>query len=159
MRLIFLVSLFSILGSAHYVLQYPISIGYNDALETTGPCGSFSATDRSKGVTNWPVAGSAIKVLTTHPSVTWEFRAAKLSAPTVWTSLTPILTQTAGIGTLCEPQIPGLPAWIGLDAILQIISHAPDGNLYQCAAIKFVAGGPAAPPAGCTNTTGFALHW
>ncbi|KAH8650812.1 hypothetical protein BGZ60DRAFT_388634 [Tricladium varicosporioides] len=145
------------MGSSHFVLQIPTSIGYNDALEGTAPCGSFSATDRSKGVTNWQVAGAAISVITTHTSVTWDFKAALVSSPTTWVLLTPVLTQT-GVGFFCEPKIPGLTAWIGQPAILQVTQHGVDCALYQCAAIQFVAG-TGTTPSGCTNSSGIAAHW
>ena len=121
---------FASLGNSHFVLQYPISLGYTDSTETTAPCGGYTVTDRSKGVANWPLGGQSIKVITTHTSVTWEYRAALLSNPTGWVSLAPILTQT-GVGNFCEPQIPGYAPWVDQDAVLQVIQHAPDGALYQ----------------------------
>ncbi|KAH7327214.1 hypothetical protein BKA65DRAFT_554771 [Rhexocercosporidium sp. MPI-PUGE-AT-0058] len=147
-------------GCSHFVLQIPTSLGYDDVNEATAPCDTFNPTDRSGTITNWTVGGYPVSVISTHSSVTWEYRVAKVSSPTVWTSLTPILTQT-GTGHFCEPQIPGLgsASWLGVPAVFQVIQHAPDGALYQCAAIVFVAGGPTAKPAGCTNSTGIAAHW
>jgi hypothetical protein len=118
------------LSSGHFVLQSPTSLGFDDENESVAPCGSFNPTDRSTGVTDWPVGGSAVNVLTTHTSTTWEFNAALVSDPGVWVPLTPSLKQT-GVGTFCEPGIPGVAAWVGRDAVLQVLARGPDGVLYQ----------------------------
>ncbi|KAK0713316.1 hypothetical protein B0T26DRAFT_857906 [Lasiosphaeria miniovina] len=145
------------LGACHYVLQFPISVGYTDSTEATAPCGGYSATSRTT-VTDWPLGGLAIAVITTHSSVTWEYKVALLSSPTVFVSLTPVLTQT-GVGHFCEPVMPGYSPWLNQDAILQVIQHAPDGALYQCEAIKFVSGAAATPPASCYNSSVISAHW
>ena len=116
--------------NAHFVLQIPTSIGYDDTLESTGPCGSFDPSDRSKGVTDWPIGGYPVSVLTTHTTVTWDFKASLLSDVGTWVPLTPVLDQT-GVGFFCEPSIPGNPAWVGQQAVLQVTQHGPDGVLYQ----------------------------
>ncbi|KAF3083655.1 hypothetical protein TWF569_008819 [Orbilia oligospora] len=127
---------------AHFFLKIPAYIGYDDTLQATAPCGGFSATARPV-VTNFTVNGFPVGITSTHNGVTYEFRAALLSAPTTWVSLTPTCQVTSGgYPYFCEPQIPGVAAWAGQDAILQVIQHASDGTLYQCAAIKFVTGGP-----------------
>ncbi|KAH8650809.1 hypothetical protein BGZ60DRAFT_350022, partial [Tricladium varicosporioides] len=149
---------FAASSSAHFVLQIPTSLGFDDALETTGPCGSFTPTDRSTGVTSWPVEGSSIGVLTTHTQVTWNFKAALLSDPTNFVSLVHDVSQK-GVGSVCFPSIPGNPSWVGQDAILQVIQNGVDGTLFQCAAIKFAAGGPASVPSSCTNSTGVSAFY
>lgn len=126
--------------ASHFVLQVPLSLGFNDTNEIISPCDSFDPLDRSGGVTDWPVAGSSIVVLTTHLDVVWEFKAALLSdvaagAP-IWRPITLQLSQQ-GVGTFCEPQIPGPLEWVGLDAVLQIVQHAPDGLLYQVYISRF----------------------
>ncbi|ORX98869.1 hypothetical protein BCR34DRAFT_495755 [Clohesyomyces aquaticus] len=141
------------IARAHFVLQVPTSLGFDDAKETEGPCGSFSATDRSTGVTDYPISGAPLQMLTTHTSVTWDFKAALLSSPNDFSALLPVVQQT-GVGTFCLPQVPGNAAWVGQDAILQVVQHGPDGILYQCAAIKFVSDGPASVPGSCSNSTG-----
>lgn len=127
-----LLTFYITVGSGHFVLQIPTSLGYDDVNEATAPCDTFDPTNRSGTITSWTVAGYPVSVISTHSAVTWEFRVAKVSSPTVWTSLTPILTQT-GTGHFCEPQIPGLnsASWLGVPAVLQVIQHAPDGALYQ----------------------------
>ncbi|KAK6335114.1 hypothetical protein TWF718_010553 [Orbilia javanica] len=150
------------LASAHFFLRYPPYIGYNDATQTTAPCGGFTSTDRSGGVTNLTVNGFPIGVTSTHLGVYYEFKAALVSAPTTWVSLTPMCHITAGgYPYFCQPQIPGIAAWVNEDAILQVIQHASDGTLYQCAAIKFVSGGPwtGYTTSQCRNSTGSAAEW
>ncbi|OIW25507.1 hypothetical protein CONLIGDRAFT_672541 [Coniochaeta ligniaria NRRL 30616] len=120
------------------------------------------------GVTNWPIGGSIINVLSTHSQITWEFNAALVGDLTRWVPLTPALSQTS-VGTFCEPQILGNPAWVNQDAVLQVIGHSPDGELYQACPLKyfhvedmsdlFVAGGAASVPGDCTNSTGVAASW
>ncbi|KAK3376455.1 hypothetical protein B0T24DRAFT_525482 [Lasiosphaeria ovina] len=153
-------------ASAHFVLQIPTSLGFDDELEATGPCGSFDPTDRSKGVSGWSVNGGNVGVLSTHTSVTWELNAALLSAPTTWLPLVQTFAQK-GVGNVCFAKVPGFAAWAGQDAVLQVIQHGPDGALYQaspffsslglCAAIKFVAGGPDAVPGDCNTSSGVSI--
>lgn len=139
--------------NAHFVLQIPTSLGFNDDSESTAPCGSFDPADRSKGVTDWKVGGDSIGVLTTHTSVTWEFNAALVSDINTWVPLVQSFTQT-GVGTVCFSGVPGFSAWVGKPAVLQVLAHSPDGILYQCAAIQFVAGGPGSAPSGCITSSG-----
>ncbi|KAH7327213.1 hypothetical protein BKA65DRAFT_369781, partial [Rhexocercosporidium sp. MPI-PUGE-AT-0058] len=148
--------------TSHFILQVPLSLGFDDVKEIISPCDGFNPLDRSGGVTDWPVAGSSVMVLSTHLNVMWEFNAALLSdiaagTPT-WRPITLQLAQQ-GVGSFCEPQIPGPREWVGLDAVLQIIQHAPDGALYQCAAIRFQDLPFAGPDPSCMNDTGIAAQW
>jgi len=123
--------------NCHFVMEIPTSLGYDDADEATAPCDTYSPANRSTGVTLWPVGGYPISVITTHPSVTWDIYAALVNASAItsaWVRLTPVLNQTTGVGFFCEPQIPGLVEWIGQPAVLQMVQHAPDGELYQVSA-------------------------
>ncbi|KAF4627118.1 hypothetical protein G7Y89_g11034 [Cudoniella acicularis] len=140
------------LTEAHFVLQIPTSLGFNDGLEATGPCDTFSPTDRTT-VTNWPIGGDVIQVLTTHNEVIWNINAALLNAPSTFVPLVPSIDQK-GVGTFCLPSVPGNAAWVGQDAILQVIQNGVDGKLYQCAAIKFVDGPTGSVPSSCINSTG-----
>jgi hypothetical protein len=115
---------------AHFVLQLPTSIGFDDSREDQGPCGSFDPTDRSKGITDWSVAGDNIAVLSTHTSVTWELNVALASSPGTWVPLVQPFAQR-GVGSICFKAIPGFSAWTGQPAVLQVIQHGPDGILYQ----------------------------
>jgi hypothetical protein len=120
----------SAMTRAHFVLTIPTSLGFDDDNEGVAPCGGFDANNRDN-VTNWKIKGDAIAVLTTHESVTWEYKAALVSDLNHWVHLTPTLNQT-GVGDFCEPQIPGLGgSWLNKPAVLQVIQHGPDGILYQ----------------------------
>lgn len=121
---------FSTMASAHFILTIPTSLGFDDDNEGIFPCGGFNATNRDV-VTNWHIKGDVIAVLTTHESVTWEYKAALVSDLDDWVHLTPTLNQT-GVGDFCEPSIPGLgKRWLNKPAVLQVIQHGPDGTLYQ----------------------------
>ena len=113
------------------MLQYPLSLGYDDALEATGPCDTFDPTARTDA-SNFIVEGEAILVLTTHPNVTWNINAALVSDPTNFVPITEDVWQK-GVGYFCfSPIVPSIPAsWIGQPAVLQLRQHAPDGTLYQ----------------------------
>ncbi|KAH8650807.1 hypothetical protein BGZ60DRAFT_533997 [Tricladium varicosporioides] len=91
---------FALLSNCHFVLQIPTSIGYDDANEGVAPCGNFDPTSRVGGPTSWPVGGSAISVITTHTSVTWDIKAALVNDTTNWVQLVPVLTQTR-VGFFC----------------------------------------------------------
>ncbi|KAH8879303.1 hypothetical protein GQ53DRAFT_44584 [Thozetella sp. PMI_491] len=145
-------------AEAHFVLQIPTSLGYDDANEATGPCDNFDPTNRNT-VTDWPVGGSSIGLLSTHPVVTWEINVALLGSDSLnWVSLVQNFDQTAGVGEVCFAGIPGFETWIDKPVVLQLKQHAPDGILYQCAAIQFVAGGASPTPADCTNTSGVKVN-
>ncbi|KAK6529400.1 hypothetical protein TWF281_008576 [Arthrobotrys megalospora] len=148
-------SLILLAGSvnAHYFLQSPPSIGFDDTTLTTAPCGGFSATDRSGGVTDWPVSGYPFSVITTHLDVVWAFKAALINNGVVgqFQDIYANVHQT-GISEFCIPAIPGIRDWIGRDAVFQVIQKAPDGDLHQCAAIRFVSSGPV-PLEDCSNST------
>ncbi|KAK1749466.1 hypothetical protein QBC47DRAFT_274093, partial [Echria macrotheca] len=143
-------------ASAHFVLNYPTSIGFDDEKMAEGPCGSFDATDRSKGVTKWSVGGSNIAVLSTHGRVTWEFNVALASDPTKFLPLVQEFGQS-GAGYICFKGVPGFASWVGQPVVLQVVQHGHDGLLYQCAAIEFVPGGPDPAQDSCTNSNGVVI--
>ncbi|KAF3942001.1 hypothetical protein ABW19_dt0203329 [Dactylella cylindrospora] len=118
------------LSSAHFFLETPISVGFDDEELTVAPCGGFDPSDRSAGVTQWPVLGYPVALITTHLNVNWTFKAALLSDLENWVDIFPRTHQT-GIAEFCLPQVPGVPDWIGEDAVVQIVSEAPDGFLHQ----------------------------
>lgn len=99
---------FSAIAKAHFVLQTPFSLGFDDEQEGVAPCGSFDPTDRSVAVTEWPIAGAPVGVISTHLDVEWEYNAALISDVTNFVPLTLHLHQT-GVGSFCEAQIPGNP--------------------------------------------------
>ena len=128
-RAILLVAGTATLALGHFVLQVPTSLGFNDELEGTGPCGGLDIASRSN-VTNWPLAGGPIQLITTHPDARWEIKAALASDTNTFKSLIPTITQR-GIGTFCLPAVPGVAEWTGKDAVIQLTQRAADGALYQ----------------------------
>ncbi|KAK6336090.1 hypothetical protein TWF696_001658 [Orbilia brochopaga] len=139
------------LTKAHFLLNSPPTIGFSDDEEGDYPCGSFDATDR-KTVTDFPIGGIPIALTSTHPEVTWFYRAALLNDTNNWVDLYQSITQV-GQGNFCSQNVPGLADWEGQDAVLQIAASAPDGWLFQCSAIKFVSGAATAPGGSCRNAT------
>lgn len=84
--------------------QISTSLGFDDDAEDQAPCGGFDARPKTD-VSTFLVKGSAVDVLTTHLSITFEFRAALFSNLNNWVPLTRILNQTS-VGYFCEPPIP-----------------------------------------------------
>ncbi|KAK6532629.1 hypothetical protein TWF281_006810 [Arthrobotrys megalospora] len=136
-------------ATAHFLLNSPQTIGFSDDEEGVYPCGSFDATNR-KTVTDFPIAGIPISLTSTHPEDTWFFRAALLNDTENWVDLSPAIAQM-GTGDFCSPSVKGPAAWEGEDGVLQIVASAPDGYLFQCAAVKFVGGAAATAPGNCKN--------
>lgn len=173
-----LLVLFISQSTAHFLLNYPPTIGFADSMESTPPCGSFSVDFSTDNVTNFHVAGDSIAVTSIHPQATWLFRATlDITASGNWTTLLPAIVQT-GLGAYCEQDILVPASFAGSKGVIQVVQDAPDGILYQvswrfhlciislfafmwastnsvlqCAAVNFVAGS-IAPPSVCTNVTG-----
>lgn len=118
-------------STAHFLLHYPPSIGFDDDLEGTPPCGSFTP-DFSKGnVTDFHVDSDYIALTSTHPVATWLFRATlDQTASGNWTSLLPAVQQTA-LGDFCESGIKVPSTWAGSKGIVAVVQDAADGLLYQ----------------------------
>ncbi|KAF3902893.1 hypothetical protein AA313_de0208848 [Arthrobotrys entomopaga] len=137
---------------AHFSLNFPPTMGFSDDDEDTYPCGGFDVQSR-KIVTDYPVAGAPISVTSTHPQDTWFFRAALLNDTENWIDLQPAVDQE-GTGKFCASRVRGPPGWENQDAVLQVVAVAPDGFLFQCAAVRFVSG-VAITPADekCVNDT------
>jgi hypothetical protein len=158
-------------SSAHFLLNYPPTIGFDDHLESTAPCGSFTVDFSTDNLTNFYVGGSEVSVTSVHPQANWLFRATLGSnqSTTNWTQLMPIVQQT-GLGNFCEPAVAVPGSWADQQGILSVVQKGPDGILYQvswnqqwlstrnldlfqCAAVNFVAG-TGTPNQDCTNVTG-----
>lgn len=50
-------------STAHFFLNYPPTIGFNDSLEGSAPCGSFPADISTDNVTDFHVAGDSVAVV------------------------------------------------------------------------------------------------
>ncbi|KAF3942010.1 hypothetical protein ABW19_dt0206763 [Dactylella cylindrospora] len=138
-------------AAAHFVLQIPTSLGFSDINEVQAPCGGFDIKSRNT-VTEWPLGGHPIGVVSTHPNAHWQIRAALLENTDEFVDLIPDIRQD-GMGNFCLRSVPGYADWVGKDAVLQVIQTAVDGQLYQCAAIQFVEGEAASTPGNCRNAT------
>jgi hypothetical protein len=118
-------------STAHFLLNYPPTIGFDDALEGNAPCGSFTPDFSTDTVTDYHVAGDSLAMTSIHPQATWLFRATlDITASGNWTSLRPAVLQT-GLGDYCEQDITIPATWAGFKGIIGVVQDAPDGILYQ----------------------------
>jgi hypothetical protein len=118
-------------SAAHFYLNYPPTIGFDDALETTPPCGSFTVDFSKDNVTNYHVGGDSLAMTSIHPQATWLFRATlNQAAAGNWTDLLPAILQT-GLGDYCERDIVVPASFAGSKGVIQVVQDAPDGILYQ----------------------------
>jgi len=130
-----LLSSLACLARAHFVLLEPKSLGFDDDREGEGPCGGFDVKDRNTGLTDFPVSGGVVALLTTHSQSTYSFKVAVVADLSQWFDLTRALSQK-GTGQFCEPQIPARQQWIGQEAVLQVTQHGHDGTLYQVGSVS-----------------------
>ncbi|KAJ5052362.1 uncharacterized protein L3040_002113 [Drepanopeziza brunnea f. sp. 'multigermtubi'] len=141
--------------SAHFLLDYPTSVGFDDEMESVIPCGGFSVDFSSAEVTKFYVSGDSIALRSTHPTTTWLFRAT-IGAPIAagnWTILSASIEQK-NIGEFCKSDIMVPESFAGNYGTIGVVANSPDGVLYQCAAVSFVAGSAPAVPSSCKNGTG-----
>ncbi|KAK3358175.1 hypothetical protein B0T25DRAFT_427604, partial [Lasiosphaeria hispida] len=135
-------------ANAHFVLNSPTSLEgetINEDKEGNAPCGA-DLPDLSKNTTNdFHVDGDFVSVQLGHPQGNWLIRATlDGKASGNWSQLFPIVTQS-GLGNFCEPIVTAPKEWVGKTGVIGVAVKAPDGILYQCAVVNFVAG---------TNTPG-----
>ncbi len=136
-----LLSLWAACASAHFILQYPRSLGFDDDTEGTGPCGGFDVSFNSSD-DSVPVDGFPVSMLSTHPAADWLFRVTlDQKAPFNWTNLLPVVSET-GLGQFCLPNLKAPSDFAGKSGVVQVIQHGPDGILYQVhIALLFRKGG------------------
>jgi len=143
---------------AHFLLHSPPTIGFDDSLEATPPCGSFTVDFSKDNVTDFHVGGDFVALTSIHPMATWLFRATlDQTASGNWTDLLPAVVQT-GLGDYCETGIKVPSTWAGSKGVIGIVQDAPDGILYQCSAVNFVAGS-ITPSNTCSNVTGLSAAY
>ncbi|KAE8450935.1 hypothetical protein EG329_005375 [Mollisiaceae sp. DMI_Dod_QoI] len=144
---------------AHFHLNYPTTIGFDDDAEGTAPCGSFTVDFSTDNVTDFHVDSDVIAVQSTHPAATWLFRATlDTTASGNWTTLLPAISQDS-LGAFCEQGIVIPASWAGSKGVISVVQDAADGLLYQCAAVNFVAGSATSTPSTCTNVTGLTASY
>ncbi|KAK4152088.1 hypothetical protein C8A00DRAFT_16569 [Chaetomidium leptoderma] len=145
--------LFLSAANAHFELNQPPSLEgdkMNEDLEATGPCGGGVADLSKNTATDFHVDGDAVGVLLGHPQAKFLIRATlDTKAAGNWTQLYPIFLQS-GRGNFCEPAVTAPKEWVGKKGIIGIACAAPDGMLFQCAAVNFVSGSNTSPQS-CTN--------
>jgi hypothetical protein len=125
-----LLSAWALSASAHFILQYPNSVGFSDDDEGTSPCGGFDVTFRSND-SSIPVGGFPVSLLSTHPAADFLFRATlDQKAPFNFTNLLPVISET-GLGQFCLPALVAPADFAGKPGVIQVIQNGPDGILYQ----------------------------
>ncbi|CAK7209800.1 hypothetical protein SBRCBS47491_000563 [Sporothrix bragantina] len=141
--------------NAHFTLDYPPTVGFNEDKEPNGPCGGFTPDFTTDNVTDFHVGGDNVAINLLHPQGTWLYRATldQTGASNNWTQLMPEVMQT-GLGKFCQPAIAVPESWAGQKGIVGVVVDAPDGLLYQCAAVNFVAGAATSNQSTCTNSSG-----
>jgi len=147
-------------ASAHFLLNWPTSIGFDDDNEGNGPCGGFTPDFSKANISDFHVGGDTIFLKGTHPTTTFLIRGTlDQTANGNYTNfLQPY--QVVGLGNNCNPLVPGPSSFAGSKGIIQIVADSPDGILYQCAAVNFVSGsGPAKGSNGCANATGVTISY
>ena len=126
-----LVAIFAGQSSQHFYLNYPPTIGFDDSLEGTPPCGSFTVDFSTDNVTDFHVNGDSLALTSIHPQATWLFRATlDQTAGGNWTDLLPAIQQT-GLGNFCERDVRVPASFAGQKGVVQVVQDAPDGILFQ----------------------------
>ncbi|TKA30023.1 hypothetical protein B0A50_02742 [Salinomyces thailandicus] len=146
------------LSSAHFVLLWPPTAGFDEDTLSNGPCGGaqVAVNDSSPSV---QIDRFAISIQNTHPEGEWLFRGTTdTDAPYTWTDLVPVVN-TTGLGNFCLDAMSAPDDFAGKAGIIQVVDNSPDGTLYQCAPVNFVAGSNDTTGSNCRNTTGFMATW
>lgn len=125
-----LLAAWTLSASAHFILQYPNSLGFSDDNEPESPCGGFSIKFGSND-SSIPVGGFPVSLLSTHPAADFLFRATlDTQAPFNFTNLLPVVSET-GLGQFCLPALVAPADYAGKQGVIQVIQDGPDGILYQ----------------------------
>lgn len=127
-------------------------------VSATPPCGSFTVDFSKDNVTDFHVGGDFIAMTSIHPMATWLFRATlDQTASGNWSDLLSAVVQT-GLGDYCETGIMVPSTWAGSKGVVGVVQDAPDGILYQCSTVNFIAG--FITPSGiCKNVTGLSAAY
>jgi hypothetical protein len=118
------------LTAAHFLLNYPPTLGFDDDNEGESPCGGFAPILNSSPA-QVQVDGFPIALMSTHPEADWLFRVTlSLQEPFNWTNLLPVVHEV-GLGDFCIPDFRVPAEFAGQSGLLQIVQDAADGELYQ----------------------------
>lgn len=115
--------------SAHFQLNYPTSLGFDEDKETGYPCGGspiqFDSADTLIAVDSFPVA-----LLSTHPKGKFTYRATlSQKEPFQWVEL--LAVDETGLGNFCLPNLRAPANYSGSSGLVQVIGEVGDGTLYQ----------------------------
>jgi len=146
-------------ASAHFLLNSPATIGFDDDQEGTGPCGSFTPDFSVDNITDFHVGGDSIWLTGTHPTTTFLYRGIVGSSTSGnWSNLAQAILVN-GLGDNCKSNVQAPSAFAGQKGLIQVVADSPDGILWQCAAVNFVSGAATAPVHGCKNATGVTMSF
>jgi hypothetical protein len=116
--------------SAHFLLNYPATVGFDDDGEGTGPCGSETVDVAKANITDFHVGGDTIFVTSSHPTANFLYRATlDTTLKGSFVNLRPV-EMAVGIGDNCQPSV-AVPGNFSGQGVLQVIANSPDGILYQ----------------------------
>ena len=132
---------------AHFILNYPPTLGFDDDLEAEAPCGSFTLISGNDSSAALAVDGFPLALVSTHPQASWLVRTTTdTTAPVRWSAVMPVVNQD-GLGAFCLPAVK-LPASLaGQTGAIQVIQSAVDGLLYQVSE-RLAPGHPVLRPLG-----------
>lgn len=153
--------LFLSAANAHFELHKPVPLegdSMDEKKEGNAPCGGGAPDLAQNKATDFHVDGDSVAVLLGHPQAKWLIRGTlDAKAAGGWTQLFPIVLQS-GHGNFCEPVVAAPKDWAGKKGFISTVCDAPDGLLYQCAAVNFVSGASTAPGSStCNNGTGVSV--
>ncbi|KAI9670923.1 MAG: hypothetical protein M1817_003808 [Caeruleum heppii] len=157
MKYLFSAALLSLtpLVSAHYSLNYPPMRSQEEETQGEFPCGGHNTPSETR--TEWPIAGGAIAIKSSHDqnAIQVLLGLGNDPAPNFNITLLPTI-QEQGPGDFCMPMVM-VPSDLGItdgqNATIQVVAdREAGGGLYTCTDIVFRTSPP--PPTSCTNNTG-----
>jgi hypothetical protein len=119
-------------ASAHFLMQYPTSVGFDEDKAAQAPCGSFDINNRTT-VTQWPASGAPIDILSVDNSVAAVVNFAMANGTATKFTRGMSINMT-GQGDLCLPQVKlpaGMTNMVGMDMVVQVVGKTDDGMVYQ----------------------------
>lgn len=121
---------FTALTSAHFVLDWPPTAGFDDDNESNSPCGGATVSVNSSSP-QVNVDRFAASITVTHPSGNFAFYATTdTQEPYTFTKISQNVTSGA-IGNFCENYLSVPESFAGKAGVLQVIDTSIDGVLYQ----------------------------
>ena len=124
------------LTSAHFLLNYPPTLGFDDDTEGESPCGAADITF-SDNDTTIPIGGFPVALQSEHPEAAWLYSATTdQQAPFNWTNILPVVNQ-AGLGDFCLSALTLPDTFANKTGLIQVIQDAADGKLFQVHSFAF----------------------